>query len=613
MERIEVDIDKGVLTLAYGFNQHKTQVLRPAKLRLNSPQNRWEGSISQLGSIIELVKNAGLYLKLSKECQKLTGVNEFGLTQEELEAKRHEWDGHPSYISETPEDFDPDDYGFRYGATPYPYQAAGIDYGVKVANGRCIIADQMGLGKTLQSIAIASYYRDSWPLVVVAPASLLYNWKKELLTWLDWLEDSDIYVMGSTSERPKGLVTICSYHYIHANLPLLKEYMNTRGTVIFDEAHSIKNAKSLRGGAGVELAHHAKKCLMVTGTPILSRPIEMFSLLHSVDPIEWDDEEEFARRYCEGHWSELPNKTRIWYDKGSCNLDELMRRSRDMCMVRRLKKDVLSQLPPKRRYPITLNTCTNDNSMDEFMEAVKSISVPILMKNGFNLKGTVTQLRSKMSSGSGDRIFEAYEKSGIAKTPQIVSYISDQLDSNPDEPLIIFVHHQKVLKEIEDSLVKTFPKLEYIKIDGKVADKKKRFDMAEHFQSNPDCKVALLTIGAASVGLTLTKSSRVIMAQMPWTPSISLQAEDRAHRIGQTEDVDIIYLLGNNGFDDYLWSMLVRKSDASNEALDGIDGELFEASDDMDDFSSDDLLTSLVEVIIEDVRSGAIDPQLYAV
>jgi SWI/SNF-related matrix-associated actin-dependent regulator 1 of chromatin subfamily A len=243
--------------------------------------------------------------------------------------------------------------------------------------------------------------------------------------------------------------------------------------------------------------------------------------------------------------------------------------------------------------------------MDAFFDLVKTQTLPLIDKYGSNVQRIVSILRSNLSVGQGSGIFQAYQNSGIAKAPHIVNYVSDQLDSNPDNPLIVFVHHQAVLNEIEASLKKNHPDIGYIKIDGTVADKKKRFEMAEMFQNDPSCKVALLSIGAASVGLTLTKSNRVIMGEMPWTPNIALQAEDRAHRIGQSEGVDVIYLLGNNGFDDYLWSTLFRKSDASNEALDGVSGELFEASDDDDDeFSILDLLTSLVESITDDYESG---------
>lgn len=605
MERIELDVERGSLTVKYSYNKLKRELLRPFSLRETQSKDVYETSLGNLDNLISLVKERHLYLKLSKSCQEMTGLNEHGYSQDELEIKSKMWVGHPSYVSETPDDFDPSDYGLTYGKNPFPYQAAGIAYGVKVACGRVLVADQMGLGKTLQSIAIASYYRDCWPLVIVSPASLVYNWKKEICQWLDWVDADDIHVMTSGEDKPKGLVTVCSYHYLHSNLDDLVEFLNVRGVVIFDEAHSLKNLKSLRGAAGQTLAHHAKKCMMVTGTPILNRPIEMFSLLNCINPIEWNSEEDFARQYCEGHWQELPNKTRIYYDKGASHLDDLMARARNTCMFRRLKKDVLHQLPPKRRYPITLNTCKEDGAMDAFMDLVRVESIPLIEKHGFDVQKIVSLLRGRLSQGQGSGIFQAYQRSGIAKAPHIVNYISDQLDSHPDEPLIVFVHHQAVLNEIEESLVKNHSDIGFIKIDGNVADKKKRFEMAERFQTDPSCKVALLTIGAASVGLTLTKASRVIMGEMPWTPNIAMQAEDRAHRIGQESDVDIVYLLGNNGFDDYLWSTLFRKSDASNEALDGLAGELFEASDDEErEFSDLDLLTSLVESLKEDYDAG---------
>lgn len=603
MDRINISIENGELIVSYPFNLFKNTALKPVRLFFDSENKRFKAPVSKLNLLVNTIRENGLYMKLSEECQEIIGTNSSGLTKEDIDKEKSKWINHPSFADNVCEDFDMSPFRLKDSVVPYGYQKAGMKYAVD-KGGRAIIGDDMGLGKTLQSIAVASYYYKSWPLVIVVPASLLYNWRRELLTFLSWIQDDDINIMDETSAKPKGLITICSYHYASQNIEALREYLNVQGFVIVDEAHSIKNHQSIRGESIIELAHHAKRCILITGTPILNAPKEFYSLLYSIDPIDWGDYTSYTERYCEGHWSKIKNKS-FWYDSGASNLNELMTRAREGYMVRRLKKDVLKQLPKKRRYPVTLNSTSNDKELDSFTEKLTEISSPILEKNNYDVSLSMPEIRSELNNNNfdDDVIFKAYENAGLYKIDQAINWVEDLISAYPDEKLIFFVHNQSVLNKLTESFGKKYKKESYIIIDGSI-DKKKRFDLCDDFQEKEDCKYAFLTIGAASVGLTLTKSSKVIMLQMPWTPGISMQAEDRAHRIGQLDDVDIIYLLGNNGFDFYLWRMLESKSFSATSALDGVMGENFEATEDDSEFTSGDLILGLVSYISEDIQKN---------
>lgn len=601
MEKFDISVQSGLLHVTYGYNQNKANILNSLNFRWRRRDNSWSHSIEKLQALVDRIKVYGGLLSLSDHLQELTGLNEEGYTPQELHDREHMWDGHPSFAAEPPADFDFSSIGFKDDATPYLFQLSAIHYGINIALGRVLLADDMGLGKTLQAIALLSYYREDLPAVIVAPASLLYGWKKEILKWVDWISEEDIHVMDSSKDTPKGLVSICSYHYSHTNSEKLVDFMNSRGVIIFDEAQALKSMESLRGAAGVRLAHFSKRCFMLSGTPMDNKPIELFPLLHALDPVEWSDEYEFAVKYCEAHEIPSNTKNKELYTAGACNLNELMQRMRDTVMVRRHKKTVYSQLPKKRRYSQTLNATNNDRDLSEFTDLVTDMAAPILAETKFNVAETVKKLRGKLGGRKG-RVFEAFQKAGLSKVNNIVEYILDQMDSRPDEPIVIFAHHKQVIAGIEAGLVKRDPKLKYIKIDGSVTNKKKRFELAETFQEDSRYKVALLSFGAAATGLTLTRAKRTFMAEMPWSPSICFQAEDRINRLGQDQVTEMIYLLGYNGFDDFLWNMIQGKSLFTREALDGAQGDVFEVTDSANeefDFSADDLLYSMVESLAD--------------
>ncbi len=601
MEKFEISVKDGLAYAKFPHNLLKANMAQNAGFSQNRVEGFWSAGVHAIKPLVERIRQNGLYMSLDEIAQEMTSLNEDGRTDEEVELRKSMWKGHASYADTVPEEMDFARFGFREDVVPYPYQWAGMDFGVNVADGRVLIADDMGLGKTLQAIGLCSYYKDDLPLVAVVPASLLYQWKTELLKFLDWLDDDDITIIESGKDKPSGLVSICTYDYVTKHSDTLINYMNSRGILLFDEAHALKSMESLRGAAGVNLAHYARRCFMITGTPILNRPIEIYPLIHALDPISWDDEVAFARKYCEGHEQRAPRYGTIWYDKGAANLDTLMGELRNTLMFRRMKIRVLDQLPKKTRRAVTLNATNNDRNLDEFAQLVKDKARPILISNDFNIASTVERLRGSFGNAGG-QVLQAYEKSALNKIPNIVAYVLDQMDSAPEEPILIFAHHDKVLSGIQDGLLKAKKDLKYIRIDGSVTNKKKRFEMAKEFQEDDSYNVAFLTLGTGSVGLNLTRARKAFVAQMAWSTSICIQAEDRINRIGQENETEITYMLGYNGFDDYMWSTLVSKSEITKEALDGHDGEVFEVSGDIArDADVDDILRTLVEAAADDI------------
>ena len=250
---------------------------------------------------------------------------------------------------------------------------------------------------------------------------------------------------------------------------------------------------------------------------------------------------DFGFRYCDGRKIQFGRA--VHYDfKGSSNMDELRVLLEALCMIRRLKADVLSQLPAKRRQTVMLD--------------------PNLIKSGRKEMEEKAKLMANSASGEKHGILlEWYSATAKVKVKAVLQYLEDLLES--EQKFVCFGHHQIILDSISDLLEDK--KIRYIRIDGQTSSKD-RNTHCQQFQTDDKTKVALLSVTAANSGITLTSANLVVFAELFWNPGILAQAEDRAHRIGQTDSVTVKYLVANGTADDELWTLLQRKLDVLNEA-----------------------------------------------
>ena len=403
----------------------------------------------------------------------------------------------------------------------YGFQVEGVKFGIE-HHCRFLLADEMGVGKTIQAISLAYIYRDSWPVLIVCPGSMKYLWKGEIQTWLG-LKNHRINILNSSRQRisEEAYFYIISYDLVRNVLKKLRKMIFD--FVILDEAHSIKNKDSLRARNILPIAIRAKRLILMTGTPLLAKPYEGYPLLYALRPDLFGYFKKFAYRYCD------PQPTPFGISwSGTSNTKELHWLLSTL-MVRRLKKDILNDLPPKRRQKVLIKTDP------EIIQQIKEVRTAV--------KGRMATL-------------ESYTLTAVAKKEGVCEYISDTLEST-DEKIIVFAYHHEMLNRIE-SLVKN-NKIDYIRIDG-TTKQDKRYEYVNLFQKKISCRVAILSIIAASTGITLNSAHIVIFAELTWTPSIMIQAEDRAHRIGQkSEFVDIKYLYGQETLDDFILDKLQKK------------------------------------------------------
>jgi SWI/SNF-related matrix-associated actin-dependent regulator of chromatin subfamily A-like protein 1 len=183
----------------------------------------------------------------------------------------------------------------------YPFQLTGVNFGLS-AHGRLLLCDEMGVGKTIQSLALAYLYRKDWPLLIICPSSLKLTWKDEILKWLDHLQAEDIQVFNKGMEKfeEDKLIYILSYTLATRLVGVIEN--RNFGVVVLDEAHYLKARDSKRSRALVPVVMKAKRVMWLTGTPILARPNEMFNLVRIVRPDVFVRFKEFGERY----WSPKP-------------------------------------------------------------------------------------------------------------------------------------------------------------------------------------------------------------------------------------------------------------------------------------------------------------------
>ncbi|XP_063984206.1 SWI/SNF-related matrix-associated actin-dependent regulator of chromatin subfamily A-like protein 1 isoform X2 [Diachasmimorpha longicaudata] len=411
-----------------------------------------------------------------------------------------------------------------------PFQRDGIVFGIQ-KNGRCMIADEMGLGKTIQALGIAHYFKESWPLLIVTPSSIRYQWSEAIHDFLPSVPHHHIFHYTSCKDcLEKEKITIVSYDLLSRNINVFLK--KAFGFVIFDESHSLKSYKTERTKSAQAVASAARHVLLLTGTPALSRPIELFSQICLLNR-NWIKIHDYGMRYCEGKKGPFG-----WDYQGACNTTELQLFLKASILIRRLKSEVLTQLPEKVRQIVMLD--------------------PELIKEGTKeMKKMAEKLQQSTLKGfeKHTELLRYYAESSKLRLTAVGNYVKDLIDKN--QKFIIFAHHQCVLDKISEVLIKNG--VTFIRIDGKTtAELRKAY--VDQFQESDDCLVAVLSITAANSGLTLTAASLVVFAELYWNPAELTQAEARAHRIGQRNYVIIQYLIAKGTVDDILWPLLQTKA-----------------------------------------------------
>jgi SWI/SNF-related matrix-associated actin-dependent regulator 1 of chromatin subfamily A len=434
----------------------------------------------------------------------------------------------------------------------YPYQRAGVQFALEHGD-KVLIADEPGLGKTWQAIGYLSENTQR-PAVVICPASMKLVWKQEIERLLD---GEKVAILNGQKDKvlPQASVYILNYDLAVVRKPRkgsktppqvgwleLLHQAGVNQTIILDESHKIKNPKAKRTRAITDFAETFDNILCLTGTPVLNRPIEMFTTLNMLRPETFKSYYSYAFRYCGAYKSQYGLVV-----NGSSNLDELKVKLAEV-MVRRQKSEVLKELPPKTR---------------------SMVPVPLDNEREYKLVETdlIAWLKEQGRDVDGARRGAALQKIEYCKQVAVRGKLEAGIDWCKDfvengEKLIIFATHKTTIKALSEAFGDCS-----VVVDGSVP-LDERDDRKNRFQTDPEVKVFIGNIQAAGVGLTLHAASNVVFFELGWTPGEHDQAEDRAHRIGQKDSVNAWYLLAPGTIDETIARLIDAKRGMISQLLD---------------------------------------------
>tara|TARA_B110000444_G_scaffold261169_1_gene311576 strand:- start:2602 stop:4122 length:1521 start_codon:yes stop_codon:yes gene_type:complete len=434
------------------------------------------------------------------------------------------------------------DYSPYSHRPPMEHQKIAIEK--LLANDKYILADDMGLGKTTSTV-VASLESDIKKVLIVCPASLKINWKREI----ELYSDENVLIV-------EGKKWGSTFKYYIINYDILKNFHTTENTkdsdaykiilnegfdlAIVDEAHYISNSQAQRTKLLNDILAKIPRVWLLTGTPMTSRPINYFNLLKIVNSpltLNWKS---YVLRYCKGYQFTVGGR-RIWNTSGASNLDELREQTKGV-VLRRMKTDILD-LPEKIISPIWLELKNSfyDDELTEFLRISK--------ENRKKESLTVTL----------NRLMKLRQLIAIEKVDHTCELIDKVLEQG--RKVIVFTNFTMSLDMIYEKYGK-----KAVVLDGRMS-KDRRQQSVDRFQNEDKVKIFIGNIKAAGVGITLTAADTVIFNDLSFVPADHSQAEDRAYRYGQKNSVLVYYPVFENTIEMTIYNILQKKKDIIDQVM----------------------------------------------
>ncbi|WP_280121096.1 DEAD/DEAH box helicase [Duncaniella muricolitica] len=432
---------------------------------------------------------------------------------------------------------------------PYEYQREGILFGLE--RHRLLIGDEPGLGKTLQSIGIVDT-ASAYPCLVICPSSLKINWQREFEKFTD---KKALVLDNATRTSWPYLLGMGMFHVAIVNYESLKKFfvwdikggktftlkdvvfnrdINIFKSVIMDESHRLKDPTAQQTMFTRGIVEGKEWRILLSGTPVVNHAQDLVAQLAIMGRL----------------LSDFGGRGKFLADYGENeNLSELSDKLYDTCMIRREKAKVLTQLPDKTRTDLYVEI----SNRDEYDLAAADLAAYLREYT----ECTDRDIRRKMRMEALVKFMTLRSLASKGKVKQATDFIRNFLANG--KPLIVFCS----LKEIVKALQKQFPDAVRVTGDDSLAEKQAAVDA---FQSG-EAQLIICSIKAAGVGLTLTASSNVAFVEFPWTYADCCQCEDRAHRIGQKNNVTCYYLIGRSTIDPVLYNIIHKKRSIANQIM----------------------------------------------
>jgi len=429
-----------------------------------------------------------------------------------------------------------------------PYQVEGFEWLSRLSQwcSGAVLADDMGLGKTLQALTLLVARAGEGPALVVAPSSVLHTWKTEAARHAPRL---DVRLFDETDRSldalPKGSVTVVSWTMFAREGARFAE--RRFATVVFDEAHAMKNANTQRAKAAHELEADFRVAL--SGTPIENHVGELWSLFRGVMPLLLGSQESFDSRF--GRGTKETTK----------HLATIIR----PFILRRTKDAVAKELPPRTDIELLVTLSDEERALyeDVRLAAVTQLGEGVGESKRFDVLAALTRLRL---AACHPRLIEAEWKGPTSKLDRLVELVA-QLRESGHKVLVFsqFTQHLALVKKALDA-----EKVTYSYLDGQVAPTERQ-RRVERFQAGEGGDVFLISLKAGGTGLTLTAADYVVHLDPWWNPAVEDQASDRAHRIGQTRPVTVYRLIAEGTVEQQILSLHRDKRELADALLSGTD------------------------------------------
>ena len=406
-----------------------------------------------------------------------------------------------------------------FAGTLTPFQEEGLGFLLRTERG--LLADEMGLGKTVQALAMLSE-TGAYPALIVAPPHLMCNWQNEIARFVQKPDGSPLKVHVIKGLKPYQLPEADIYlmHYL-----LLRGWKDALPqmeipTVIFDEIQELRHSGTEKYSAASLLADAAQRVIGLSGTPIYNKGAEIWNVINILDFHFLGDYESFTREWCYGYGNQIVAKPEL--------LGEKLRE--EGMMLRRTKQEVLKDLPPKRRLVMAIDS--DDGVYRKLMQPIWQT----LLQFKNNADATASQRALwEMEIERGER-----QATGIAKAPHVAQFVRALLDA--EEKVLLFAHHHEVMDIYKKELGAYSPAF----ITGRETPAMKERSVERFMTGKTNlCCISL----RAAAGLNLQRASCIVFGELDWSPAVHSQAEDRAHRMGQTDSILCYYLVSEKGSD----------------------------------------------------------------
>jgi SWI/SNF-related matrix-associated actin-dependent regulator 1 of chromatin subfamily A len=429
----------------------------------------------------------------------------------------------------------------------FPHQVEGVAF--LLGRRRAILADDMGLGKTRQAIVSLRHLTPGGPRLVVCPASVKRNWAREIAVVAP---DSPVLVIeGSAPIAPTGEWVIVNYDILGRHMDALERVSWT--ALVFDEAHYLKNHTSTRSKSARQLTTSGAAAVpglavqLLTGTPLTSRPRDLFVLLQLAAHPLGRSFLAFAKRYCAAEKGEYG-----WKTGGASNIEELTVQLHGV-MLRRTKDDVLA-LPPKLRTWIPVEVPPGTGS-----RAIKKVFELLTGKHPRPAAARDIEMRKRGKLLAF--LVEARQALAVAKTSATLDFVRGAIDQG--QKVIVFSCFEDPIRRLATELGAAA-----VVLTGKTPSDHRQ-PLVDRFQNEDDVRVFIANIVAGGTGLNLTAATQVVFNDLDWVPANHWQAEDRAYRIGQKRTVNVTYFVARDTIDDFVQAVLENKAALVNAIVEG--------------------------------------------